>query len=444
MDGTLNTVEEFSADSRPYRPYGAALEVMYDKSAEVCLVGPAGTGKSIANLTKLYILCEKYPGIRALIVRKTRASLTESALVTWEERVVPFGHPCLSPVSRHHRTSYVFPNGSEVIVRGLDKPGRIMSTEFDVVYVQECNELVIVDYEMLSTRLRNNVMPYQQLLSDTNPDVPWHWLRQRWIAGNVVFLDSKHEDNPVLYDQDKKEWTEFGRNYLSKLEKLTGARKQRLLYGKWAAAEGIIFEGWDSAIHVIQRNALPPGYRKWDHLWSVDFGYTNPFVWGQWLRDNDGRLYLDKQIYKSQRLVEDHAKDIMRYTNQDPAPVLAVCDHDAEDRATLEKHTGVRFKPAYKKVKDGLQAVMERLRIAPDGRPRVYYIEDSLREIDENLRENFKPFRTEQEYEGYVWNNGPNQQKNEEPIKADDHGLDMTRMLIGTIDRRAKRRLKAH
>ena len=39
------------------------------------------------------------------------------------------------------RQAYHYPNGSEVVVGGLDKPSKVMSTEYDLVYVQEAIEL---------------------------------------------------------------------------------------------------------------------------------------------------------------------------------------------------------------------------------------------------------------------------------------------------------------
>ena len=74
--------------------------------------GPAGTGKSRGCLEKLHFLASKYAKMRGLIVRKTRASLTESALVTFEEKVVPANHPILNGAGRAHRQAYRYPNGS--------------------------------------------------------------------------------------------------------------------------------------------------------------------------------------------------------------------------------------------------------------------------------------------------------------------------------------------
>jgi hypothetical protein len=59
----------------------------------------------------------------------------------------------------------------------MDNPDRIMSTEFDTVFVQEATELTETDWENLTTRLRNFVLPYQQLTADCNSGSPSHWLK---------------------------------------------------------------------------------------------------------------------------------------------------------------------------------------------------------------------------------------------------------------------------
>jgi phage terminase large subunit len=138
-------------EQRPYRPYGAALDLLFykdpDRITEVILDGPAGTGKSRANLEKLHLCALKYPGMRGLIVRKTRTSLTQTGLVTFEEKVLPEGSPIARGAARANRQSYLYPNGSEVVVGGMDKAIKIMSTEFDLIYEMEASELTETDHE---------------------------------------------------------------------------------------------------------------------------------------------------------------------------------------------------------------------------------------------------------------------------------------------------------
>jgi hypothetical protein len=433
---------------RPYQWRGAAAQLMRCYAPEVLLSGPAGTGKSRACLEKLHGCAENVPGLRGLILRQTRESLTESALVTLERHVVPEGHPCLEGAQRASRSAYLYPNGSEIAVRGLrqggtDQAARVMSAEYDLIYVQEATEIAEEACEGLTTRLRNGALPYQQLMMDCNPDRPTHWLKRRCDAGRCLMLHSRHEDNPRLYEGAG--WTAEGASYLAKLDALTGPRKLRLRHGLWVQAEGIVWDGYDPAVHLIDRRPIPG---DWPRVLSVDFGYTHPFVCQWWAADGDGRAYRYREIYHTRRLVEDHARDILRLSGwawtgekmvqaregADPPPLWVVCDHDAEDRATLERHLHLPTVPANKAVSPGLQAVAARLKRAGDGRPRLYLMRDSLAERDPHLDEAKLPCCTEEEIEGYVWDTGAGRRKGDQPLKANDHGCDAMRYLVYTVD----------
>lgn len=409
-------------ECRPYQPFGAALELMYSKAPEIVLSGPAGTGKSRAALEKLHLCAEKYPGMRALMLRQTRKSLTESAMVTFEAKVLPVGHPAANGPQRQQRSVYRYPNGSEIVCSGLDDPGKVMSSEWDMIYIQEAIETKEDAWEKCTTRLgRNTAMPYAQLLADTNPDAPSHWLKKRAERGGCVMLESRHEDNPSVTKE-----------YLATLDRLTGVRYQRLRLGLWVAAEGMVYEGWNAAIHRIDRFEIP---REWPRYWACDWGYTHPFVWQAWAQDNDGRLYRYQELYVTQKLVEDVAQEILALTQGDPKPRAIICDHDAEDRATLERKLGMGTIAAYKAVRPGIQAVSERLRVAGDGKTRIFFLRDSLPYRDQALDEKRKPASTEEEFDGYIWDLSNKRHKGEEPVKEDDHGLDATRYLVAFVDR---------
>src|SRR5262252_8896533 len=140
------------ADERPYQPFGAAISLFKNRSREVLLSGPAGTGKSRACLEKLNLIAMQVP-IRAAIVRKTRKSLTQSAMTTFEAKVLPVPNQV-----RFHEgdQEYRYPSGAKVVVAGLDDPEKIGSTEFDVVYVQEATELEEDDWTYTTS---NSVEP---------------------------------------------------------------------------------------------------------------------------------------------------------------------------------------------------------------------------------------------------------------------------------------------
>src|SRR2546421_6318168 len=102
----------------PYEPVGAARDMFHSREPEVLLSGPAGTGKSRACLQKLDACARKHPGMRGLICRNYRVNLTEAALVTFEEHVLPPGSRIAAGASRAGRRLYRYPNGSEIVVAG--------------------------------------------------------------------------------------------------------------------------------------------------------------------------------------------------------------------------------------------------------------------------------------------------------------------------------------
>jgi phage terminase large subunit len=313
----------------------------------------------------------------------------------------------------------------------MDKPSKIMSSEYDVIFVQEAIELTEHDWECLSTRLRNNQAPYQQLMADTNPDAPMHWLKRRADAGRMVMLESRHEDNPILWDRQKGEWTSAGITYLEKLDALTGPRKARLRRGQWVQAEGVVYDGWDRAVHI--RDPFPIS-DAWPRFLVVDFGYTNPLVAQWWAQDDDGRLYRYRELYQTKLLVEDAAKKIKALSAGEPRPRAVICDHDAEDRATLERHLGRSTIAAKKEKSVGIQAVQSRLRVAGDNKPRLFVLRDSLVRRDTELDEAKRPCCLEEEIEGYVWDMTGGKALKDEPIKLNDHALDCMRYLVMHAD----------
>lgn len=416
---------------------GGNLELGACRDLTVLLDGPAGTGKTYAALFKLHLLLTLYPGAKALVARKTNTALAGSAIATYRELLDPregvkyFGGNKVKPAA------FLYPNGSELIVNGLDKPDKVKSWEFDIVFINEATECTEEDIEFVITRLRHGKLPYHQLIMDANPDAPTHWLNQRCNEGRTTRLLSRHEDNPRFYDLATNDWTEAGRRYIETLETLTGVRLARLRYGMWAAAEGTVYQdAWDRSKNVIDRFPIPP---EWPRYLAIDFGYNNPFVCLWAALDPDGRIVIYRQLYKTKQLVEDHAKTIKHYScwgadGGDPLPREIICDTDAEDRHTLERHLNLRTTAAHKGVSDGIQAVAARFRPAGDNRPRILIFRDSLIDPDLELQRAKKPMKLEDEPDVYVWDTRQNAKLGEQPMKENDHGLDALRYLTARFD----------
>ena len=294
---SLATVTEAA---KAYKPYGACLELFAARENEVVLEGPADCGKSRACLEKVHAAMTKYPGARAAFVRKTRKSLTSTAMATYERWVLPDGAAKL-----WNAEEYRYTNGSKIYLFGMDDAEKVKSFEGDIIYVQEASELIREDWEILTTRVtgRGATMPYQQLVADLNPREPSFWLYDRERDGKARFLFAKHADNPTITPQR-----------LAPLEALTGYLRDRLLLGLRVSAEGTYFTEFDPRVHLIDAFDPPAEWVKWV---CVDWGFAHPWV-ALWLaRDKPGgHIYVYREISaaglrdeQQAQLIVDRSKD---------------------------------------------------------------------------------------------------------------------------------------
>jgi PBSX family phage terminase large subunit len=439
-------------------PRGVIREVMADRSPEILVAGPAGTGKSRGILEKLLLVAMKYAGCKILVLRLTSVSLSATGLQTWESFVakeaLAMGAVRFFGGSKREPASYRFANGSRMVVGGLDNPMKIMSSEYDIAYVQEANELEIEHWESITSRLRNGVVPYQQLIGDCNPQEPTHWLKERCDRGATKYYHSTHEENPLYFDEVRGpngslayQVTEAGAAYIAKLDALTGVRYQRLRLGNWVAAEGVVYEQWSPNL-IVDRAEIP---EQWPRYWVIDFGFVNPMVVQHWAEAPDGELIMYREFYRTGLTVDEFATMVLRsvadidpdfvpdaravargeplppkaWRWREPKPRSVIADHDAEGRAMWTKITGLVTTRARKEVLDGIVETQIRLRDA-----RMTFMRDVLAHpVDQSLRDVKKPVRTVEEFPGYVWDTGAGGKIKEEPVKEDDHGMDCVRYL---------------
>lgn len=423
-----------------FEPLPCQISPWRDLSPIMLLTGSAGGGKSRLAAEKLHAFCWKYPGTMAVMLRKTRESMTNST-VLFMERTVMVGTTGVKHYSSKRRFEYS--NGSILAYGGMkneEQREQIRSIGqkggVDILWMEEANKFTEDDFNEVRARMRGNAAPWLQVILSTNPDAPTHWINRRLIiGGEAKVYYSKATDNPHNPPA-----------YLEALVSLTGVMGKRLRDGKWVQAEGAVYEDYDAEIHAIDWFEPP---KEWRRIRAIDFGYTNPFVCQWWAIDGDDRMYLYREIYLSQVIVEDHAKKIKEIEgwvieneegevekNPDRERIeTSVSDHDAEDRATLDRY-GIATRPATKAISPGIQAVEKRLVIAGDKKARLFIMRGSLVEQDRRLFDKRKPTSTLEEIEGYVWpKSNDGRPVKEAPIKENDHGMDAMRYGVMYVDR---------
>jgi len=410
------------------------------KDTELILDGPAGTGKTRIILERQHRIQMKYPMSRGLILRKFRSSMNETVLEVLNNEVFHDDkgdrYPD-APVWRERDQKYVYDNGSEIVVAGMDDPGKVMSSRYDWAYWNEAIEGKRAEWEAVMSRLRNFKVPYQQMIGDTNPGPPTHWIKKFSEEGKLTLLPTFHKDNPVYWDEREGKWTDKGEMYVNKIlrDGLTGLRRSRLYEGKWTLAEGMIYDSFDHNVHVCARFEPP---RNWVRVWAFDFGFIDPFVWQEWVEDPaTGTLYLYRELYHSGMTIDDAIRAIKTRCFPLYSPMALICDHDADKRAQLERQLEMLTLPAFKLIHPGIDAVKKRLEVPKStGRPRLMIMENAGILIDPALRDRHHPTSTLDEFDSYVWDTGKISidKYKDMPVDRYNHGMDAMRYAVAFMD----------
>lgn len=416
-----------------YNPFPWQVAPWRDKSPILLLTGSKNGGKSHLAAEKIHGYLLKYPGSTASLYRKAHEFAVKS--------IVPMMQFVIGNDDRikYINGVFVYDNGSRAYVAGmLDQKQREAARslrgakgEPDIAWMEEANAFTRADFEEISANTRGKVAAWQQVILSTNPDMPQHWIYTDLILGNgAKVYYSGVKDNPMASPAD-----------FERLDRLTGVQRERLRDGKWVRAEGVVYDEFNPDVHIVDWFQIPD---EWDKYRAVDFGYKNPFVCMWWAVDGDGAMYLYREIHEVEKLVEDLTPAIIRLTGSERI-IDTVADHDAEDRATMERH-GIRTLTANKEVQRGIQEVKSRLSIQNNGRARLYILRGSLVDLDGNKRddtigEDGAPISLAGEMTAYAWEKYTDGKPNKEaPHKMFDHHQDPTRYMAMRLVARAQAR----
>lgn len=462
---------------------------------ELLYSGHRGSSKSRTICEKADKICREIPGARVVLSRKKREHMGKTTLMTLLTEVITPAHRSWgwSPGADGGSTLY-YPNRSEILCAGLDNPGRMLSGEFMANYTDQAEELDEEEFTAIGGSLRQRVdalgnpLPYQQNGMACNPGGTGHFLFRRFRPDLAGYGSSfiQRSDRPtrlltgaplpagrILRECIVAGLEDNAENlppaYQAWLASLTGRYRDRFVLGKWVAFEGSLFDWWDERLHVRARPAewedwggYPPP--SWKRLRSVDFGFTGAFVLQWWARDPATQAWwMYREIYRTQRLVAEHAKVAKAQEALELAalnatisgrnvkawprvPVLerlgfggSFADHaDAEARAQLSA-LGFSTSPAVKDRDAGYQTLYEAL--APRLNPvtnevstRCYFVRDARCEPpDPHLVHAGKPTCTWEEFPLLRFMpepEGGTKAVKEGNIKRDDHGYDAARYAL--------------
>lgn len=208
--------------------------------------------------------CIRFPGIRAVVARKTIKSLKESTLVTIKKVLKEWGliedeNYCINNVEN----TITFWNDSIILLKEMvDLPSdldfsRFGSMEVTIVFVDEVSEISEKAIDVMFSRIRwktTDTFKVPKMFMSCNPSAGW--LRDRFVQdtdGNPIrcrdgerFIRFSIFDNP---DDN------FRRTYESSLNKIKdNATRERLLYGNWDYTEAnpmALYSGFTGDVNLV-------------------------------------------------------------------------------------------------------------------------------------------------------------------------------------------------
>lgn len=449
-----------------FQLYGAAADYFLCEDREVLNESGARTGKTHSELVKAKYTAETYPGARLLFARETRKSLTETVLPDWEVKVLGQGHPAIGKAKRNNRDAYHFPNGSTVVLHGLDDPANLLSGEFDRFWVFQAEQMQKPSaWNSLLSRLSGSATPYCQATADANPGHEGHWLIKRvkevlcLACGSVVdplrsdckdcgstefgrmrHFEFRHQDNPLWFDHALGTWRKRGHDYITQtLGRLRGVDRKRLLQHLWVSESGQVLGDWDSAIHRLSGEV-----RKDSAGWKIDIkadGWTkdnkdpmrrsevrvqwfgagadwgfspHPGCFQVWAYDAFGRRFMVAEVYKTMQQVQWWAEVALALWKEFDFAYIAVDPSandmiDAFNRRIVDADGPALAIGANNVLRRqepdlaGIDLMRWGLR-DPKGVVRTFLLKDCLRYgVDLALRDASKPTRTEEEVPRWVF-----------------------------------------
>jgi len=396
----------------PYKPLPWQIQPWRDKSPILLLTGSAGGGKSRLAAEKLHAYLMKYPGATGVMLRKTRESMTNSTVLSFERTTVG-RDPRVSHKKADHRFEYA--NGSILAYGGMKDEaqreqirGVGLDGSVDFVWMEEAVRFTEDDFHEVLARMRGRAAPWTQVIVSTNPGPPSHWINQRLIIkGEAAVYKSSALDNPYSTAQ-----------YLESLDMLTGILRQRLRDGLWVQAEGIVYDNFE--MDNLTDEGPDPNL---PFELAFDDGYVDPRAILFIQRQPDKVLVFD-ELYHSRYLEEKSVEAVVercveRYGLDESGrpnklPEIAVGSPEANQLKERFRRADIVARSKPHEVVEGIKVVRE---LICDGNGR------RMLQIHRQNCPNFIREITE----GYRYPEEGARRDNEKPLDGNDHACDAFR-----------------
>jgi hypothetical protein len=285
-----------------------------DENIDVLFGGAVGGSKSISLLFYAIRACVRFPGLQAFWFRRTFPELEHSVL----RMLARWGYAqAIGCKWRADKYELRFPDGSILTfahAKNLQEATAYLSAEINLLLIDERTTMPPDVVDMLYTRVRTGVpgLPVLGIRSASNPGDVGH---SRVLADFIE--PTNHGEREIVDDNGRRrifiqsrigDTPQLSADYLKNLAGLPEKLRKAYLDGDWSVFAGQVFDEWRHARHVIRPFTLPDSWRR---LTGTDWGFAKPWC-TLWLAvDEDGRVYVYRELYGTQAGETDQARRIL-------------------------------------------------------------------------------------------------------------------------------------
>lgn len=296
------------------------------ESTPVTLFGGAKGGGKSAGLRKIFLMRRfKYPGSTGAIFRKTYPELEANHI-----RPIFEEYPELRAYYNDSKKLLTLPNNSTLQFchssseRDLDL---YQGREYNDLGIEEAGQWTETMFRRLmgSNRSSKPGIPARAALTANPGGIGHKWLKRLFIErrfndrerpSDYSFIQALVRDNAALLENDP--------DYVRRLEaEPSEVLRKAYLYGDWDIFAGQFFSEIRREVHFIKPFDIPV---HWNRFGAYDFGFNHPAAFGWFAVDEDGNVFLYRELIKAQLRVDQFATAINKYPETKDIPIYAGWD----------------------------------------------------------------------------------------------------------------------
>ena len=369
----------------------AILSCVYNENnAKIVMSGPTRTGKTLLGLDIILRLMFEVPGFQALALRTDAVDLRETVRKSIKELCkYDLDHPNSPFIVKGGLDDFhklVLPNGSALVLGGLNRPGRVLGTAYDAIFVSQVEMTDNDQFRKLMTRISSPAGNWRDesgntkylFIADANADRLDHYLIEEKENGTIHWFEFQFEDNPKFFRGGNRtsQWREVDELEQNLIH--SRVHYDRYFLGKWGNPEGAVFIINEK--NIIQHKDVPP-LNECKLYRAQDYGSDHPSVnlWIAVHKETENRY-----VYREWRLthtdIDIMSDEVKAYTG-DETVENTIIEID-ENRQMLMRKRGIPSVMARKgpgSVIDGIYLMNAALRKAQEGRNGGLYIVEGLK-----------------------------------------------------------------